>query len=54
MFSIEHHEHFDSTSAYQTRHENFHRKFSFCAENLIGSLGQNLICSLKCSQTIQR
>ena len=28
-----------------TRHENFHGKFSLCAENLTGSLGQKLICS---------
>ena len=39
---------------FNTRHENFHGKFSLCAENLIRSIGQKLTCRLKCSQTIQR
>ena len=31
----------------QTRHENFHGKFSLCAENLIRSIGHKLKCKLK-------
>ena len=30
-----------------TRHENFHRKFSLCAEYLSRSIGQKLKCKLK-------
>ena len=31
----------------QTRHENFHGKFSLCAEYLIRSIGQKFTCRLK-------
>ena len=30
-----------------TRHENFHGKFSLCAEYLITLIGQKLTCMLK-------
>ena len=30
-----------------TRHENFHGKFSLCAEYLIRSIGQKFTCKLK-------
>ena len=32
---------------YETRHENFHGKFSLCAEYLISSIGQKFTCNLK-------
>ena len=35
------------TGSNLTRHENFHRKFSLCAEYLIRSIGQKLACMLK-------
>ena len=35
------------TNIYVTRHENFHGKFSLCAEYLIRLIGQKLTCMLK-------
>ena len=40
------HEHIIPKKNY-TRHENFHGKFSLCAEYLIRLIGQKLTCMLK-------
>ena len=34
-------------SQFSTRHENFHGKFRVCAEYLIRSVGQEVLCRLK-------
>ena len=38
---------FIKISILKTRHENFHGKFSLCAECVSRSIGQNLKCRLK-------
>ena len=38
---------YEHVSAYVTRHEHFHGKFSLCAEYLIRSIGQEVLNRLK-------
>ena len=35
--------HFNDYNVYETRHENFHGKFSLCAEHLISSIDQEVL-----------